>query len=154
MTTLHAAEEVWDVGFRPVARSIAALDAAGVTINAGSHGQIAGLGLHWEMWLLAEGGMDPHRVLRAATVNGARTLGVDDQLGTLDVGRLADLIVLDKNPLEDIRNSNSVRYTMLNGRLYDAYSLDEVGNYDVPRTPFYWELQQYNDVDWNQAWTN
>ncbi len=93
------------------------LDDAGVIVNAGSHGHVIGLALHWEMWLLAQGGMSNMSVLRSATLNGARTHGLEKQLGSLEPGKLADIIVLDKNPLEDIQNSNSVRYTMVNGRL-------------------------------------
>jgi adenine deaminase len=92
------------------------------------------------------------RILRAATINGANTLGIDKQVGSLEVGKLADIIVLDKNPLEDIHNTNSVRYTMVNGRLYDSLSMNEIGNYNRPRTRFYWELQQRNGIDWNEAW--
>jgi Tol biopolymer transport system component/dihydroorotase-like cyclic amidohydrolase len=152
MTTIQVAEELWDIGFRAVARSTKKLDDAGVTINVGSHGEVPGLAMHWEMALLAEGGMSPMRVLRAATMNGAKTLGVEDQIGSLEPGKLADLIVLDKNPLESIRNSDSVRYTMVNGRLYDSLSMDEIGNYNRPRTKFYWELQNVGGIDWNEAW--
>ncbi len=139
MTTIHAADEMWDIGFRSVARSIKKLDDAGVTVHAGSHGQIAGLAMHWEMWLLAEGGMANARILRAATLNGAKTLGLDKHLGSLEPGKLADLIVLDENPLDDIRNTNTVRYTMVNGRLYDSLSMNEIGNHPRPRGRFYWE---------------
>jgi imidazolonepropionase-like amidohydrolase len=66
MTTIHAADEIYDIGFRSVARSIRKLDDAGVLINAGSHGQVAGLAMHWEMWLLAEGGMSNLRALGAS----------------------------------------------------------------------------------------
>jgi cytosine/adenosine deaminase-related metal-dependent hydrolase len=104
------------------------------------------------MWLLSQGGMSNHHVLRAATLNGAKTLGLVDQLGSLEVGKLADLIVLDANPLDDIHNTNTVRYTMVNGRLYDSLSMNEVGNYDHPRTKFYWELQDTNGIEWNEAW--
>ncbi|MBN7798788.1 amidohydrolase family protein [Parahaliea mediterranea] len=152
MTTLHAAEEIWDIGFRAVARATSKLDKAGVTIHAGSHGQVQGLGLHWEMWLLAEGGMTSQRVLRAATINGARTLGVDHQVGSIAVGKLADIVVLDRNPLEDIRHTNSVRYTLLNGRMYDALTMNETGNYDRKRGKFYWETGDYNGIEWNKAW--
>ncbi|MBN7796868.1 PD40 domain-containing protein [Parahaliea mediterranea] len=152
MTSIHLADELWDVGFRSVARSTRKLDDAGVTINVGSHGQMAGVAMHWEMWLLTQGGIGNHRVLRAATMNGARTLGLEHQIGSLEAGKLADIIVLDDNPLEDIRNSNSVRYSMVNGRLYDAYTMDEIGNYDRPRSRFYWEMQDYGDIDWNEAW--
>jgi imidazolonepropionase-like amidohydrolase len=152
MTTIQAAEEIYDIGFRGVARSTKRLDDAGVVINVGSHGEIPGLAMHWEMALLAQGGMSNARVLRAATLNVARTLGIDAQVGSLEAGKLADLIVLDRNPLEDIRNTNSVRYTMVNGRLYDSLSLAEIGNYDRPRRKFYWELQQRNGIEWNEAW--
>ncbi len=152
MVSIHLADELWDIGFRAVARSLKKVDDAGGVVNAGGHGQIHGLNMHWDMWALAEGGMSPLHVLRAATLNGARTLGVQQQIGTLEAGKLADLIVLDANPLEDIRNTNTVRYTMVNGRLYDALTMNEIGNYDRPRSKFYWELQDYRGIDWNEAW--
>jgi len=152
MTTIQAADELWNIGFRSVARSVKKLDDAGVVINVGSHGEIAGLAMHWEMALLSQGGMSNMRILHAATVNTANTLGVERQIGSLEVGKLADLIVLDRNPLEDIHNTNSVRYTMVNGRLYDSLSMDEIGNYSRPRGHFYWELQPRNGIDWNEAW--
>lgn len=152
MTSIHVADELWDIGFRSVARATAKLDAAGVVINVGSHGEVPGLAMHWEMRLLSQGGMSPMRVLQAATINGARTLGIDRQVGSLDPGKLADLIVLDRNPLLDIANTDSVRLTMVNGRLYDSLTMNEIGNYDRPRTRFYWELQQRNGIDWSEAW--
>jgi hypothetical protein len=152
MTSLHAVDEIYDIGFRAVSRSTKRLDDAGVVINAGSHGQVYGLALHWEMWTMAEGGMENHRILRTATINGAKTLGVDDKIGSLEAGKLADIIVLDANPLEDIRNTNTVRFTMIGGRLYDSISMNEIGNYDRPRTKFYWELPDYHGIDWNEAW--
>jgi hypothetical protein len=153
MTTFHAAEEIWEIGFRSVARSVKKQDDAGMLVNVGSHGQIAGLAMHWEMWLMSQGGMSNHRVLRAATLNGAKSLGFDKQLGSIVPGKLADLIVLDANPLEDIRNSNTVRYTMVNGRLYDSLSMNEIGNYDRPRGKFFWELQDSRGIDWNESWS-
>ena len=57
--------------------------------------------------------------LKAATINGAEYIGVGDELGTLEVGKLADLIVLSENPLDNIRHTNTVTHTMINGRLYD-----------------------------------
>jgi imidazolonepropionase-like amidohydrolase len=100
----------------------------GVGINLGAHGQREGLAAHWELWMLAQGGMTPLQALQAGTINGARYLGLDKDLGSLEAGKLADLIVLDKDPLADIRNSREVRYTMLNGRIYDAATLDELGS--------------------------
>jgi imidazolonepropionase-like amidohydrolase/Tol biopolymer transport system component len=154
MTSIHVADELWDVGFRSVARSMKRLDDAGAIVNVGSHGQVAGISQHWEMWLMAQGGMSNHRVLRAATLNGARTLALDDQIGSLAVGKLADLIVLDGNPLADIRQSNTVRFAMVNGRLYDAFTMNKVGAREQPRGKFYWELPDYRGVDWNDAWSS
>jgi adenine deaminase len=78
--------------------------------------------------------------LKAATLNSAQSLGLDDWIGSLQVGKLADLIVMDKNPLEDIYNTESIKYTMVNGRLYDAEQMNEIGNYNKPHTKFFWEL--------------
>ena len=152
MTTMNAADELWDIGFRAVARSMKKLDDAGVIVNAGSHGQLHGLDQHWEMWLMAQGGMSNLHVLRTSTLNGARTLALDRQIGSLEPGKLADLLVLDANPLQDIRNTNSVRYTVVNGRLYDAASMNEIGNYARPRSRFYWELEDFRGIDWKLPW--
>ncbi|WP_019530093.1 amidohydrolase family protein [Dasania marina] len=151
MTSLHAADELWDIGFKAVARSTKKLDDAGALVNVGSHSQVQGLAMHWEMQLMAEGGMSNERVLRAATLNGAKTLGMDKDIGSLAVGKLADLIVLDKNPLENILNSKTVIKTMIGGRLYDSYSMNEIGNYNRPRTSFYWELGDDKNTGWNRA---
>lgn len=153
MHSIHVSDEIYDIGFRSVGRSVTKLDKAGVTVNVGSHGQVSGLAMHWEMLLLAEGGMAPEDILRAATLNGARTYGLDHQLGSIEPGKLADLIVLDKDPTTDIRNTNSVRYTMVNGRLYDSNTMDEIGNYDRPRGKFYWETVPTNGIDWKSTWS-
>ena len=89
---------------------------------------------------MAQGGMTPMEALRTATVNPARSLGFDNWIGTLQPGKLADLLVMDKNPLEDIRNTESIKYTMVNGRLYDAETMHETGNYDNKRGRFFWEI--------------
>jgi len=99
---------------------------AGGLAGIGSHGEFQGLGYHWEMWAMQSGGMKPHDVLKAATILGATGLGLDRDLGSLSKGKLADLIVLDKNPLEDIRNTNTVHFVMKNGRLYDGNTCDEI----------------------------
>ena len=123
---------------------------AGVKVNLGAHGQLQGLGAHWELWALSQGGMTNMEALRAATLNGAHYLGLDDDIGSLEVGKLADLIVLDANPLENIRNTNSVRYTMVNGRLFDAATMNETGNQMKERLPFWWENNSYGDeFDWH-----
>lgn len=94
--------------------------------GVGSHGDMQGISIHYEMWLYHLGGMPNHDVLRSATLNGARTIGYERDLGSLEVGKLADLQILDKNPLDDIGNTLSIRYVMKNGRLYQSDDLTEV----------------------------
>lgn len=134
-----APEEEYENGHILVSKSLKKLNDAGVTINMGAHGQLQGLGAHWEIWMMAQGGMTPMEALRTATVNPAKSLGLDEYVGSLKAGKLADLLVMDKNPLDDIYNTESIRYTMVNGRLYDAETMNEVGNYSKEHSPFYWE---------------
>ena len=122
-----------------IARTCKALNDAGVSVQVGAHGQREGLAAHWEIWMFEQGGMTPLEAIRAGTLNGARYLGLDGDIGSLAKGKLADLAVLSKNPLLDIRNTESVQYVMVNGRLYDAASMDQVGNHPQPREPFFWE---------------
>jgi imidazolonepropionase-like amidohydrolase/Tol biopolymer transport system component len=128
-----------DWGHIENAKAAKALADAGTKVNLGAHGQLQGLGAHWELWMFVQGGMSPMQAIRAATLNGAQYIGLDDDIGSLESGKLADLIVLEKNPLEHIRNSESIKYVMLNGRLYDAATMNELGARAVKREPFYWE---------------
>ena len=114
------------------------LDAGGL-VQLGAHGQLQGLGAHWELWMLEQGGMTELEALRSATLMGAEYIGLDGELGSIEEGKLADLVVLGKNPLENIRNSESVEMVMLNGRLYDAATMSEIGNHPKERKPFYWQ---------------
>ena len=134
-----APEEEYQNGHILVSQSCKKLQDAGVNINLGAHGQLNGLGAHWELWMLQQGGMSNLQALKCATINGAKYLGMDKEIGSLAPGKLADLIVLDKNPLDDIRNSESIRYVMVNGRLHESETLNEIGNYDRKRSKFWFE---------------
>jgi imidazolonepropionase-like amidohydrolase/Tol biopolymer transport system component len=138
-------EEEYENGWLLVSRSCKKLADAGVKVNLGSHGQIQGIGAHWELWMLQMGGMTPLQAIRCATMNGAHYIGMDDQIGSLEKGKLADLIVMDKNPLENIRHTESIKYVMINGRLFDAETMNQIGNYDVKRGKFYWENSKSNN---------
>jgi hypothetical protein len=100
--------------------------AAGGRVGIGGHGQLQGLGWHWELWNVQSGGMSEHDALRAATIMGAQAIGFGNDLGSLEAGKLADIVVLDRNPLEDIRNSTAIRYVVRNGRVYEGETLNEV----------------------------
>ncbi len=137
-------EEEYKNGHILTSETATALANEGVKVNLGAHGQLQGLGAHWELWMLQQGGLSNHEALKAATINGADYIGVSDELGSLEKGKLADLIIMDKNPLENIQNSNSVIYTMVNGRLYDVDTMNEIGNYNKKRGKFYFEINGYN----------
>lgn len=111
---------------KDVATSARKIFDAGGKIALGAHGQLQGMGAHWELWMLQSGSLTNHQTLRVATMYGAEAIGQAKNLGSIEVGKFADLQVLDRNPLEDIRNSMSIRYVMINGRLFDAASLAEV----------------------------
>jgi len=135
-------EEEYVNGHILVSKSLKKLVDVGVKVNMGAHGQLQGLGAHWETWMMAQGGMTNHQALKTATINPAQSLGLDDWIGSIQPGKLADLLVMDKNPLESIYNTETIRYTMVNGRLYDAETMNETGNYNKPRTKFFWELNK------------
>ena len=89
--------------------------------------------------MLAQGGFTPLEALRCATLNGAKSLGMDKDIGSLQAGKLADIVVIDGDPLQDIRQSEKVAWTMVNGRLYDAATLNETGAREKKRAKYWWE---------------
>jgi Tol biopolymer transport system component len=134
-----------EYAFPKLAAQMAKLERAGGLVGVGSHGQLQGLGYHWEMWMLSSGGMTPMEVLRCATVNGSHIVGRPQDIGSIEPGKLADLLILDKNPLDDIHNTNSIHWVMKNGELFEGDTLDQVWpeqkkleplffwNYDTPK---------------------
>ena len=130
----------WDYHHIEVAKSLKTLRDAGVKVQVGGHGQLQGMATHWEIWMLTQGGFSNFEALRAATIDGADYIGFGAQLGSLEVGKRADLVVLDGNPLENIRHTADTRYVMVDGRLFDvAADMAEIGNQAVPAPEFYWQ---------------
>ena len=143
--------EEYENGHILVSKTVNSLSDAGVKINMGAHGQLQGLGAHWETWMLEQGGMSNLEALKAATINSAEYLGLGEDIGSLRKGKFADLVILEKNPLQEIRNTESIEMVMINGRLFDAHTMNEIGNHPKERLPFYWEMDGYNaSFPWHQ----
>lgn len=121
------------------AREAKKLADRGTQVAIGAHGQQAGLGSHWEMWSFVRGGWSPIEALRAGTIAAATSLGYARDVGSLEAGKLADLVVLDADPTVDIRNSDKVHRVMLGGRLYDPVTMNEVVTGNRVRAPYWWE---------------
>jgi len=110
----------------------------GVSVHIGAHGQRAGLAAHWELWMMKQGGFTPWEAIRGGTIDGARHLGMDKHIGSIEAGKLADLVVIDGDVLKDFRRSEFVKYTVLNGRVYKAATMNELGS-NKKRQPFFFE---------------
>jgi hypothetical protein len=132
--------------FPKLAAQMAKLERAGGLVGVGSHGEMQGIGYHWELWMLASGGMTPLEVLKCATVNGSKIVGRPQELGSIEPGKLADLVIFDKSPLEDIHNTSTIHWVMKNGELFEGDTLNQVwpehkkleplwfwNNYDTPK---------------------
>lgn len=147
-------DEEYENGHILTSKSLKKLSDNGVKINMGAHGQLQGLGAHWEMWMLAQGGMTPLEVIRASTMNGAEYIGMSDEIGSIESGKLADLIVIDGNPLDDIYETENVVYTIINGRIYESENMKEIGNYNKVREKFWWESEKFDGYDFHHRLHN
>ena len=132
----------WDYWHVEVAKAAKTLRDSGVKIQIGGHGQLQGMSAHWEIWMFTQGGFSNFEALRAATIDGADYIGLAKQIGSLEVGKQADLVVLDSNPLENIRATMDTRYVMVDGRLFDvAADMAEIGNRSEAAPVFPWQRQ-------------
>ncbi len=111
----------------------------GGMVQTGGHGQLNGMDTHWELWSFVQGGMSNIDSLRCGTILGAKYLGLDTDLGSLETGKLADLIVIERghDPTKDIRDSQEIAMVMTNGRLFDAMTMAEVGGLESPAPKFF-----------------
>ena len=116
--TVMAQDEDWR--FQVVAADAERMREAGVLTGLGAHGQLQGLGVHWELWAMAtDGAMPAHEALRSATLGGARYMGLDHALGTVEEGKLADLLILGSDPIESIENTIDIAYVIKNGEVFE-----------------------------------
>jgi len=127
-----------EYSFPMIAKGAAEVVKAGGRVGIGGHGQMQGMGVHWEIWAMQSGGMSTHDTLRTATIFGAEAIGLQQDVGSLEPGKLADLIIMDKNPLTDIRNTDSIRMVMKNGELFDADTLNQTWPQAKPLGQQYW----------------
>jgi imidazolonepropionase-like amidohydrolase len=135
-------QKVPDTDYQPVRDSAAnakRLMELGVSVHTGAHGQREGLGSHWEMWGFVLGGMSPLQALQAATIQPAQYMGLDRDLGSVETGKLADLLIIDGNPLQDIRVTDHIAYVVLNGHVYEGGTLTERATGERKLAPFYWQ---------------
>ncbi|RTY87682.1 amidohydrolase family protein [Flavobacterium sp. RSP15] len=148
---MMAPDEEYENDHILTSKTVKTLADNGVKVNMGAHGQLQGMGAHWELWSIQQGGMSNLESLKTATINAANYIGAGKDIGSLETGKLADILVLDKNPLENIQNSNTLLYTIANGRMYESETMNEIGNEPKKRQNFYWENNAYNaNFPWHE----
>jgi len=115
----------------------------GGLVQAGGHGQLSGVCTHWELWSFVQGGMTPMQALTCGTINGAKYLGLDGDLGSIAPGKLADLIIYQKgaDPTSEIRDTEKIQLVVSNGEIFEANRMNRYGSRE-PRAPFYWQGQE------------
>ncbi len=133
-----APEEYNSNGNSSIAKGVADIVKAGGRAGIGGHGQMQGLGVHWEIWSIQNGGLSNHDTLKVATIFGAEAIGLDGDVGSIEGGKLADLIIMDANPLTDIKNTNTIRFVMKNGELFEGDTLNQLWPTPKPLAPQYW----------------
>ncbi len=115
----------WERRFQNACKMIKDIHDKGGLISAGTDGPILpyGFGLHMELEAYQAAGLSTFEVLQTATINNAKVLGTQEDMGTLEAGKLADLIIVKENPLADIKNIREIEWTIVNGRIYSQASL-------------------------------
>ncbi len=126
-----------DYSYPLLAQGLADIIAEGGIGSIGSHGEHHALAAHWEVWMAASA-MGNQGALEVASLHGARFLGAEQDLGSLEVGKLADFLILSSNPLEDIRNTLSIEHVVKGGIIYVGDTLDETWPESRPFGPYYW----------------
>ena len=126
----------------------------GVKVSIGGHGQQPGIASHWELWSFARGGMSPVMALKTGTIYPAQSLGMDKHVGSIEAGKLADLLILTADPSADIRNSDQIESVMLGGRMYDSKTMNEVVTGNSQRRAYWWEAGQGGSAGGSEAATH
>ncbi|MYF09612.1 MAG: amidohydrolase family protein [Gammaproteobacteria bacterium] len=130
-----------EYSFPQVAANAAKIIRAGGRVGVGAHGQLQGLGYHWELWALASGGLTPTEALTAATRHGAEIIGVAQDIGTVEAGKLADLVVLNSDPMNNIRNTADLALVVKGGEVFEADTLNQIWPEQTPLPPQCWQEQ-------------